>query len=301
MDELSALLRIRREEKGVSLPDASAATRIPLHYLEIIEGAGEARFLSDEVYLIPFLRRYAAFLDLDPSDVSARFVGGLAKGQRMHPAKGPLRQPASFSRRTVFVSILLGLILLGYLLWQSGTVSLFSDKGEKAPIGPLPSEPAERGGGGPHGSTPEPTVSVPAPEHGDDAVSPGGEPEFGLPVAPERAAPVVAEPEPAGVESAPPQPPAVSAEPTADHRLAIRADEETWVRAVIDGDEQKDVLLKPGDVVVWSAKEGFVLTLGNAGGVKLTFDDRELPAAGASGKVLRDIRLPGPLSERRGG
>jgi len=74
-----------------------------------------------------------------------------------------------------------------------------------------------------------------------------------------------------------------------------------WVRAIIDDGEQiKDVLLQPGEKVEWSARKELILTLGNAGGVDLTFDGKDLPPLGVSGQVVRSIRLPPPEGEERG-
>src|SRR5262245_31805010 len=73
-EHISALLKRRREEKGLSLQQTEAATRIPVHYLQHLEGGGDPRLLADELYLVPFLRTYATFLDLDPAYAVAEFV-----------------------------------------------------------------------------------------------------------------------------------------------------------------------------------------------------------------------------------
>jgi hypothetical protein len=61
---------------------------------------------------------------------------------------------------------------------------------------------------------------------------------------------------------------------------------------VIDNQQQKDILLRPGEKVEWTAKEGFKLTVGNAGGITLTLNGKKLPPLGKSGQVLRNIQLP---------
>jgi cytoskeleton protein RodZ len=60
----------------------------------------------------------------------------------------------------------------------------------------------------------------------------------------------------------------------------------------IDNQHAKEILLRPGQVVEWSAGEGFTLTLGNAGGVEVTLDGQGLPPFGKPGQVVRNIRLP---------
>ena len=48
-------------------------------------------------------------------------------------------------------------------------------------------------------------------------------------------------------------------------------------------------------VIQFVAREGFRLTLGNAGGVRVTVDGRALEPLGSSGQVVRDLRVPPPL------
>jgi cytoskeleton protein RodZ len=105
---------------------------------------------------------------------------------------------------------------------------------------------------------------------------------------------------------APETPPlALSPQPSAidqktSHLLRVQAKETTWIHVIIDGEQEKDVLLQPGEKVEWSAQKGFVLTLGNAGGSELTFNGKDLPPLGASGQVIRDLRLPSAEEEERG-
>jgi len=46
---------------------------LPAHYVKMIE-TDSYGLISDQLYLVPFLRRYAAFLGLDAEDVASRFV-----------------------------------------------------------------------------------------------------------------------------------------------------------------------------------------------------------------------------------
>ena len=76
------------------------------------------------------------------------------------------------------------------------------------------------------------------------------------------------------------------------HLLRVQATDLTWLAVTIDGREVRDVLLQPGDTIQWRAQEGFLLTVGNAGGIRLSLDGRELPPLGGSGEVLRNIPIP---------
>ncbi len=72
-DTLGALLKRRREERGVSVAELSRVTRIPLASLEAIEGD---RFdeLPGEVFVRGFLKAYAQAVGLVPEDILARYT-----------------------------------------------------------------------------------------------------------------------------------------------------------------------------------------------------------------------------------
>ena len=114
---ISTLLKRRREEKGLTLQETAAATHVPVYYLQHLEGGGDPHLLADELYLVPFLRTYATFLDLDPAYAVAEFViashrGEVAASMAQETSRRPL------FRRLVFFLILVGLGLL--VLWLSG-------------------------------------------------------------------------------------------------------------------------------------------------------------------------------------
>ena len=120
-EHISTLLKRRREEKGLTLQETAVAAHVPVYYLQHLEGGGDPHLLADELYLVPFLRTYATFLDLDPSYAVAKFViashrGEVAAGMMQDPPRRPL------FRRLVLFLIFVGLGLL-VLLW------IFSQQG----------------------------------------------------------------------------------------------------------------------------------------------------------------------------
>src|SRR2546425_12762268 len=99
---------------------------------------------------------------------------------------------------------------------------------------------------------------------------------------------------PAASSSPAPSPATVAAEakPTGSHRLVMRAIEPTWVRVQIDDGAVAEELLPTGAVREWTAARGFVLTVGNAGGLEVDFNGRRLPPLGARGAVIQRLVLP---------
>ena len=72
------------------------------------------------------------------------------------------------------------------------------------------------------------------------------------------------------------------------------ADARSWLRIWVDDKPSRDFMLNPGQSTTLSADNGFTITFGNAGGVRLTFNEEELPAVGRSGQVVRNYKLPRP-------
>jgi cytoskeleton protein RodZ len=62
-----------RERKGLTREQVVAEAHLPAHYVKMIE-TDSYGMISDQLYLVPFLRRYASFLGLDAEDVASRFV-----------------------------------------------------------------------------------------------------------------------------------------------------------------------------------------------------------------------------------
>ncbi len=68
MKELGELVRGARMQKGISLDEAAAATRIRRQYLGAIED-GEFRIFPGPAYATGFLRNYSIFLGLNPDEI----------------------------------------------------------------------------------------------------------------------------------------------------------------------------------------------------------------------------------------
>ena len=87
---LGTYLIAARERRGFSAEDVVRETRLPAHYLRMME-SNDYSEISDQLYLVPFLRRYASFLELDQEDVAMRFVREVQRADSIPPAR--LDQP----------------------------------------------------------------------------------------------------------------------------------------------------------------------------------------------------------------
>ena len=115
-EEVAGLLKRAREEKGLSLKETEAEARIPAYYLQILEGEGDPRLLADALYLVPFLRAYAVFLDLDPAALVAQFIAALQqKGDTEYGP--PPSKPSRLSSRTVTMLLILAGVAVLSFVW----------------------------------------------------------------------------------------------------------------------------------------------------------------------------------------
>ena len=86
----------------------------------------------------------------------------------------------------------------------------------------------------------------------------------------------------------------VSSQPLSlHHRFEIEALQASWVEIKIDGGKTEGFLLRPGEKKNWEVVQGLQILLGNAGGVRMMWDDAPVNLGGRPGQVLR-LRLPHP-------
>lgn len=86
MDEIGHILREARENKGLSLEDAQAHTRINARYLTALEN-GQYSALPTPVHVRGFLRNYARFLGLDPQPLLSRYAAGQGQDEPLPVAE----------------------------------------------------------------------------------------------------------------------------------------------------------------------------------------------------------------------
>jgi cytoskeletal protein RodZ len=80
--------------------------------------------------------------------------------------------------------------------------------------------------------------------------------------------------------------------------LKLDFEEDCWAKIDADGTTVLNAFVRRGETRSLEAKAGFRVTLGNAGGVRVSVDGRALDRLGAAGEVVRD--LPLPASSTRG-
>ena len=83
---LGQFLTEARKARGFTPDQVVAETHIPAHYVRAIESDDYAT-VADELYLLPFLRRYAIHVGLDPEEVASRFVRDVQRAENNPAAR----------------------------------------------------------------------------------------------------------------------------------------------------------------------------------------------------------------------
>lgn len=276
-ERVSAMLRQMREKAGISIEKAAADSGIPVQYVRLLEGETRVRVgVADELYLIPYFRRYATFLGLEGTSLVAEFLSQLKPLSSASPVTAvTFSYPSRIAWLWKPAAIVAVIVIAASLIAQQSPERPAFDDEDTPAASSSAVEPAD---GSLRSAAPP---AAPATDHHEEHAA----------VA---AAPVaVASPSPAAAAAGavPAQAVAVAASGSA-RELRITAAEETWLAIGVDDESEKSLILKPGDSRTWTARDGFTLTIGNAGGITVSLDGRELPKLGNSGQVRRNLRLP---------
>lgn len=76
-----------------------------------------------------------------------------------------------------------------------------------------------------------------------------------------------------------------------EKELTIEASDTVWLRIIIDDKDKREYLLNPGQRLNLKALKSFQIHIGNAGGVKVFFNGKDLGVLGKRGQVVR-LKLP---------
>jgi cytoskeleton protein RodZ len=302
-NHIAATLRQAREQRDLSVEAAAAEAGIPARYAHLLEGKTPSGVgISDELYLIPFFRRYATALGLAAEDLLPDFLGQV---QELPPPSAPPLQMRTRGRRRApwrALAVLAAVAIASLVIMRqaperaatdeetwSDTEQAGTDPGEKpaeaAPkAAPAMAEAPKADGGGDHSAAPAEQAPAGVAEHAPQAVA--------------EHAPAAAEAAPAPLVASADQPAAaapvapVPAPADGSHELRVSAAQETWFSLGIDDEPKRNIILQPGETRSWTAARAFTLTVGNAGGITVSIDGRELPPLGRVGQVVRNLRLP---------
>ena len=119
---LGHIITESRERKGMTREQVAGETHLPAHYIKMIE-TDRYDMISDRLYLVPFLRRYATFLGLDAEEIASRFVSDVQHAEAnvvriSQEITMVAKRPAVASRIAFAVLIAAVLVLLADFAWR---------------------------------------------------------------------------------------------------------------------------------------------------------------------------------------
>lgn len=77
----------------------------------------------------------------------------------------------------------------------------------------------------------------------------------------------------------------------AEKTLKVIANEEAWIKVQTDTLTPQEVTLQADQTKTWTAQEEFVVSVGNAGGVKIMFNNEVYDSLGTRGEVIKNIKF----------
>jgi len=296
MESIGEFFKQVRETKGLTIEEVASKTRIRTDFVKALEDGNFAK-LPDQVFARGFVRSYARSLGLDEDDAIHRFVQSAGayydkqdERERLKVRQAEEERKRQANRKAVAVAIGIAILTLIFLLSREQS-SLLVRRSASDP----PASATKR-------------TAPPAPESQDalpgqqtEMVSPAPKtkPSVGNNIGPVTGAAPTASPVPEPIAPAPSSLGSdgplggISLEGAAatDGQLALdlEATELSWVVVQIDGGSPQEALLRPGEKARWKGQDQFILTLGNAGGVKAELNGKPQKPFGPSGKVARDI------------
>lgn len=250
-------LRRERLIREVPLEEISAATKISMRLLTALE-ASDVSKLPAPVFTRGFIRAYSRQLGLDAEEMVNAYLADVApdRSKEALPRKGRLRSRFFRGRWAAAGSIV---AVVAAVLLIAGL--MLRPERRSAPA---------------RAAAPRPSAPI---TFKNVAVSP-------LPAPAPASAQAAAEP----VSSM-----ASSATPTSGGvRLVLEFEGDSWTEVTADGQRVFSGLIRRGTRRQFDAREGFRLTFGNAGAVRVTLDGRPLEPLGTSGQVVRNVAIPGP-------
>lgn len=262
----------QRERLGLSPSEIEQEIFIPIRYIETLENS-QLEGLPSPVQGRGMLKNYAEFLGLDPDPLLDQFAAVL---QKMHRAAGEdqvrqkpiIRIPGQVRR--IFSGPGLASALIFILVGSALTGSFFLVFGRK-------------------GESQLPTPTIPGVA---DVLLPSQTATASLtPVIGEGEISVEITPSPAtGGEVVTESPtPTIAVLDSTNVQIQLIVLQRSWVRVTVDDEIVYEGRLQPGSVDVFEAERSIELLTGNAGGIEVIFNQRDLGALGLFGEVVSRV------------
>lgn len=254
-------LKALRESRGLTLEDIFLMTRVSITNLKAIEN-GEFHLLPAPVYTKRFIQVYANSIGIDAGNILAHYQHYVDEIQAVPEEVENVKDQITFDRNP-FKRFLLYAAAIVAIIATAFTIYVFFQ--EKETPGDIQHNVT---GVELKEAAPKPATAV--KEQSMEAV-------VDVPRTPPPAMVVHED--------------ATQTPSNADLNLLIEATEYTWLKITEDRNPPYQITLKTGDKLSRKAQEFFIVDVGNAAGVNITFNGNSLGKLGRKGQVVH-LRLP---------
>ena len=267
-------LRSQREQLGLSLTDIENQIHIPVRYLAAIE-SGRLEELPSTVQGRGMLKNYAEYLGLDPDSLLLRFADVLQERLRenQQPSGSSRKglQAPLWMRRVFRGSSLIGVVILllvgSALVWSAAQV-FGGGTGQPGATETIPGVAEVLLPTQTLDSSPTLTATPSTPSPLGEGEAPGVPTETVVEVDLEDEQPTL------GI---------------ADVQVQLIITQRSFVQVVVDGELAFSGRMVPGSVHVFGGEDRVEVTTGNAAGVEIIFNQRDLGVLGVYGQVVNRI------------
>jgi cytoskeleton protein RodZ len=263
--EIGQQLKNRREMLSLTFEEVERQTRVRALFLRALEG-GALEDMPSPVQTRGILANYAVFLDLDVETILLRFADGL---QAQYREKKPSQPPRSRARMTVNTSLPplrsfiasdlffgggMAIMLLLFAIWGIGRVLTV-----RSTLNPQATSPSISDvlAGTAFATLPSEVTLIPAQDT-SQANTPVATQTFEL----------------------------VTLGPDVNVQVKITSNEHTFMRVIVDGKVQFDGRTDPGSDYPYQAKDQIEILVGNAAGLRVTYNGRDMGLMGNFGEVI---------------
>ncbi|TAN45651.1 MAG: helix-turn-helix domain-containing protein [Nitrospirae bacterium] len=291
---MSKEFKEKREALKLSLKEVSKLTRVKTSYLDAIENSDFDK-LPVEVYSKGYIREYAKSLDISADKILSEYNdyletkrGGKKKevpektnlqdAVATAPAQEPKTEPyhttgipvytSTQAKNTAYRAILIVPFLFSVVI---SYFYLFNEKEPEMPVKTYQTVPAQ---------SPVAAQQQETPASAEQTTPAANQ----TPAAVIQTAVTAQKPQAVVDNNTKKDRPAAVVKKK--HNVDITATDEVWVLVIRDGVEKDSMIMKSGEKQSYSAEKSFFLKIGNAAGVKLTYNGKPISNLGGSGQVV---------------
>jgi len=289
---IGKILREERKKRGLTREEVYVATKISIMNIEAIE-KGDFESLPHPVYTRAFIKRYAEFLEIDPSPLLEAYQEYYGEG--LSPQ---IKKEVPFTEekegRKIWLIIILFLVLIGITgaFFKLQKQKTMEGKEKRGSILREVPETSEMGTNGSQGNASiKNTTMLSQRENVSNASSATKVPLVSSPPPPQEAQNAttngsISSPPPTTFTNATASKKAQNATSSKQtHIVKVVAKDMCWMRGVMDQNSTREVLLKKGQSITFTFHNNMVLKLGNAGGVEVFVDGTPIRLKAREGTV----------------